>query len=425
MTSVAAPNPRAAALRKLQMQFLPEAAAFAFVALMTAQVSEVGPLLVLAQLGIFGLLVVMRPADCLRIFLRWWPLLLTPLIAFASFFWSDLPAQSARYGFQLFFTAFVGVLLANMLPPHRFIAMTFLSMLVFCILSVASRRMGPSVEGLVLVGFTGSKNQMALAAYTLLVSGVATFLLRESPRWMRPAALFGGLVAVYILATTSSASAFLLAGLAAPGLIALHLTKRMAPAVRVAILGFAIIVAIPIIFLAPEIEAAINYFLFDTLGKDPTLTGRTHLWAHAVDLISRRPIEGYGYQAFWLGESPESVGLLRWAGVADGRTFHFHNTYLQLGVDIGYLGMVTFAGAILAGLFAGMRQYILHPTTATAWAFVMFLGIAVLSFTELVLAPMLPRTLFLYACVVYLFWSPQPAAQPAPRRVYRKTWAAG
>ena len=421
MTIAAAPASRAAAFNKLRNQFLPESAAFVFVALMTSQTGN--SLFVVIQLAFFALLVAARPADCLSIFLRWWPLLLTPIIAFMSFAWSDMPAVSARYGFQLLFTAFAGVLIANMLPLHRFIHMIFLSMLAFCVLSIASRRMGHSIEGPVLIGFTGSKNQMALAAYTLLVSSIATGLLRQTPAWMRASAAAGILVGLGILAGTKSASALVLTGITVPGLLAIYFTQKMTPATRMSILIVAVIVAIPIVFLAPEIEAGINDFMYHTLGKDPTLTGRTQLWAYAQELIERRPVQGYGYQSFWFGESIELTTILRWAGVVDGRTFHFHNTYFQLGVDIGIVGMLTFAGAIVATLFAGMRRFVLHPTTATTFAFVMFLGIAILSFTELVMAPMLPRTLFLYAFAVYLFSKPPPPVAAPSKRVYRKSWA--
>lgn len=421
MTVTTANAGRAAAFNKLRNQFLPETAACVFVFMMTNQMG--GSLGVVIQLGFFGLLIAARPTDCLQIFLRWWPLLAAPIIAFISFTWSDLPAVSARYGFQLLFTAFAGVLIANMLPAYRFVHMIFLSMLVFCIVSIMSRRMGPAIDGLVLVGLTGSKNQMALAAYTLLVSAIATGLLRQTPPWMRAAAAAGILIGLFVLAITKSASALVLTGIAVPGLLAIYLTQKMTPAARMSILIVAVIVTIPIIFLAPEIEEAINYFLFNTLGKDPTLTGRTQLWAYAQEMIARRPVQGYGYQSFWLGDSLEVLSFLHGAGVGDPRSFHFHNTYLQIGVDIGYVGMIAFAGAMIAILFGGMRQYVLNPTTSTTFAFVMFLGIAVLSFTELVMAPMLPRTLFLYAFGVYLLAKPPPPAAPPPQRVYRKSWA--
>ncbi len=419
----AATNTRAAALHKLQTQLVPEVAGGLLIALMTMQLPVLGPLPVVAELGLFGLIIAARPAESLQAFLRWWPLLLTPLLAFASFIWSDLPAASARYGFQLLFTAFAGVLIATLLKPHRFIVVLFLSMFVFCLISIASARQGVSTSGMVLIGLTGSKNQMALAGFNLLIPAIAVALMAESSKWLRLLAIPGSLIGLFVIATTSSATAVLLAAAAVPGLIALHVMQRFTPAARVGSFLLITLIAIPLIFLAPEISNGIDTFMTDVLGKDPTLTGRTYLWAQAEQLIERRPVLGYGYQAIWLGESADTLGLLRWAGVSDGRLFHFHNTYLQVAVDTGYVGMAAFVAFVIAAAVAGFGQAIWSPTTATSFFFLNFLLAVVLSFTDVILAPMQPRTLLLFVCAIYLFWRPpNPGAQR--QRIYRKSWSA-
>jgi|CXWL01.1.fsa_nt_gi exopolysaccharide production protein ExoQ len=418
----AAINTRAAALHKFQTQLLPEVVAGGLIILMTMQLPELGPLPVLAQLGLFALLIAARPAESLQAFLRWWPLLLVPILAFASFIWSDLPGASARYGFQLLFTAFAGALLAVLVPPHRFISVLFLAMFVFCLLCIASGRQGDSAHGAVLVGLTGSKNQMALAGFNLLVPAIAVALMRQSPNWLRLLAIPGALLGLLVVAITASATAFLLTAAAAPGLIALHLMQRFTPAARVGVFVVLAVIAVPLIFLAPEISNAIDTFMWEVLGKDPTLTGRTYLWAQAQQLIEARPILGYGYQAIWLGESADTLGLLRWAGISDGRSFHFHNTYLQVGVDTGMIGMVVLIGTLAATGFAGVRQAIFTPTTATSFFFLSFLLTIVLTFTDVVLAPMQPRTLLLFAAAVYLYGHVTKPAEPR-QRVYRKSWA--
>lgn len=414
---------RAAALHKLQTQLLPEAATALVIVLMTMQLPFLGPLPVLAMLGLFGLLVAARPAEALSTFLRWWPLLFVPLLAFVSFLWSDLPAVSARYGFQLLFTAFMGVLLARLVPPHRFIIMMFISMFVFCLLSIASRKQGVSVDGMVLIGLTGSKNQMALAGFNLLLPSIAVALMTQTPRWIRLAAIPGALLGLLVIAITSSATAVLLAAAAGPGLIALFIMERFTPAGRVGAFLVVGIIAVPAIFLAPEISNAINTFMSEVLGKDPTLTGRTYLWEQAQQLIERRPLQGYGYQAIWMGESADTLGLLRWAGISDGRSFHFHNTYLQVGVDVGLIGVAVLAATFAWTIFAGVRQAILAPNIAASFFFISVVLAVVLSFTDVILAPMQPRTLLLFACAVYVLARPPAQPQAAPRRVYRRSWA--
>lgn len=51
-------------------------------------------------------------------------------------------------------------------------------------------------------------------------------------------------------------------------------------------------------------------FLLNLLGKDASLTGRTEIWTAVLHSISRRPLLGYGYQAFWLGLEGESYHVI-------------------------------------------------------------------------------------------------------------------
>jgi exopolysaccharide production protein ExoQ len=50
--------------------------------------------------------------------------------------------------------------------------------------------------------------------------------------------------------------------------------------------------------------------LVSLLGKDLTLTGRTQIWSAVMDSIAKRPLLGYGYQAFWLGLEGESYRVI-------------------------------------------------------------------------------------------------------------------
>lgn len=83
----------------------------------------------------------------------------------------------------------------------------------------------------------------------------------------------------------------------------------------------------------------ISAFAFQILGKDPTLTGRTDIWAAVLDKISERPWLGYGLNGFWhglYGESADVVRALRWD------VPNSHNGYLDLVLQIGLVGLAIF-----------------------------------------------------------------------------------
>lgn len=88
----------------------------------------------------------------------------------------------------------------------------------------------------------------------------------------------------------------------------------------------------------------LKFIVVDTLNKDMTLTGRTDFWPIIVDKINQRPILGYGLSGFW---QP-------WRGAGDPggdiivaktqfQPAHSHNGFLDLGLELGWLGVALFA----------------------------------------------------------------------------------
>ncbi|MGA7521123.1 MAG: O-antigen ligase [Acidobacteriaceae bacterium] len=82
--------------------------------------------------------------------------------------------------------------------------------------------------------------------------------------------------------------------------------------------------------------------VFALLGRDPTLSGRTDLWAFAADAVRQRPWLGYGYSAFWVGPGGDAIrAAVGWDAP------HSHNGLLDLSLDIGLLGVVLFLICLL------------------------------------------------------------------------------
>jgi O-antigen ligase len=76
--------------------------------------------------------------------------------------------------------------------------------------------------------------------------------------------------------------------------------------------------------------------LIASLTSDPTYTGRTEIWAFALDNIAKKPITGFGYGAFW-----ESVF---YGGGADATTWvnratDAHDGYLNTALESGLPGL--------------------------------------------------------------------------------------
>ena len=90
--------------------------------------------------------------------------------------------------------------------------------------------------------------------------------------------------------------------------------------------------------------------VFNALGKDATLTGRTVLWPQIIYVMSRnKTLLGYGYGMFW--NDPKAVALVH-AGFAENSFFGqmtagSHNIILELWCNDGLVGVGAFYIALL------------------------------------------------------------------------------
>lgn len=81
------------------------------------------------------------------------------------------------------------------------------------------------------------------------------------------------------------------------------------------------------------------------LGKDPTLTGRTTIWAAVMMSILKKPLIGYGYKAFWqglTGESANPILAMKWPGLS-----YSENGVLDLWLDLGGIGVALYVCVFL------------------------------------------------------------------------------
>lgn len=398
------------------LQYVPDFLAAMIILFMPMRLFGIGPVTALIWISCAGLLIAYRRQTFARTMLHWWPLMLMPMMLFLSFIWSDAPGISARYGFQAMITCILGVFLANVLSPTRFAIAMCLGMLVFCVASVIDGRQGLSETGMVLVGLTGSKNSMAFAANMLLSASVAVLFLPGMHRVLRLLAGFGAVLGVYLVMITASVTAVILSIALVCLFVAMCVMQRFSPAARAATIIVALAVISPLAFASDEITEMVHTFMREVLHKDPvSMTGRSYFWARADELISQRPLLGYGFQAIWMGDSSDTLGLLRAAGVSDGRTFNFHHTYRQAAVDIGLIGAGMLVVALIASVIAAIRQFILTPTVATSFAFSFLMITLAKSFTELIIGAFTLQTVLLFACCTYAFWRPQTQGQPVRR----------
>jgi exopolysaccharide production protein ExoQ len=99
------------------------------------------------------------------------------------------------------------------------------------------------------------------------------------------------------------------------------------------------VVLLTLLLLIAPVAAVSPGFLFDLVGKDSTLTGRTDIWGYAIPYIYQRPLLGWGYAAFWSTDNPaawEIANALHWFAP------EAHNGLLELLLSGGLIGTAWF-----------------------------------------------------------------------------------
>lgn len=95
-------------------------------------------------------------------------------------------------------------------------------------------------------------------------------------------------------------------------------------------------VSIPAVFflyLILSVGLGLAGSMAQAVGKDPTLTDRTQIWAVLLNMHTN-PIIGTGYESFWLGSRLEWF----WHFSGQGQLNEAHNGYLQTYLDLGLIG---------------------------------------------------------------------------------------
>lgn len=211
-------------------------------------------------------------------------------------------------------------------------------------------------------GVTTGKNLLGM---TCLVCGLASlwmFLLAyELPKSKerRRRMLAHGAILLMVLwlfhqaNSMTSLSCFLLASLV------MLFIRRAKPTPNPLRIHFAVTSVILLSLFALFLDS--SGVLVKDLGRDPTLTGRTDVWKAVLD-NSANPLFGAGFEGFWIGERLGKV----WATIGPGGQGlqEAHNGYLEIYLNLGWLGIALFAFLMITGYRRIVRAFRNCPDVA-------------------------------------------------------------
>ncbi|MGD2109613.1 MAG: O-antigen ligase [Phycisphaerae bacterium] len=138
--------------------------------------------------------------------------------------------------------------------------------------------------------------------------------------------------------------------------------------------------ALPVVLAVALSLGGWVYFLgaseaFSPTGRHFTLRLRTYAWSYAWQMFREKPITGHGQGGFVLaGDSYASEDVLDDPLVLETRIAHVHNEWLEIMADLGLVGFLLIAGAMVFTFRAGMVTLNSSPDTDTRWALCGLLG---------------------------------------------------
>lgn len=261
------------------------------------------------------------------------------LLPLLSVLWSSGRDLSAKYGLYFILSMLLAVYLAERLSPeHQMQALWVLAMLTV-IASIAAAVFFPAFgidhrtgRGNEWEGIFPGKNVCAMMLFFLLMP---TLLVPAKNLLPRIAKVCTVLLLLLVIGMTRSVTGEIVTASYLVFVAAIKLLGNFKRRDRLVLGILFVIVAVTVLGVAwANLDNVAAFF-----GRDPTFSGRTQIWAAVMHSISKRPLLGYGYRAFWQGMNGESANVIIATGWKMG---YAHNGFLELWVELGAVGLGLF-----------------------------------------------------------------------------------
>jgi O-antigen ligase len=332
------------------------------------------------------------------------PLLLLALI---SSEWSILPDVTVRRTIALGFTTLFGLWLAARFTWREVVGLVAGASVVLALGSYIAALLAPGfgvhsdIHPGAWRGLWYEKNTTgAIMAQGALACACASVLSpARRTLWLVGTALCAGLV----LLSTSTTALLALLIVGAGFVTVAGLRRGGALAVTTSWIVLVVTgVAAGLYAFAPEL-------VFEALGKDATLTGRTDIWGAVLRRVQERPMLGYGFGAFW-EDKGGPVGFVH--AEVDWSAPTAHNGWLELLLGLGWTGVALFGLQLLVVATAAVVSLRRGPESYWALLFLSLFALFSLSESTIMQQNNLSWALYVMTAAK-LFMSREAALAPA------------
>ena len=293
-----------------------------------------------------------------------------------TMFWSVDSGITMRRSVALMLTTMAGLVLASRFTWEEMVQRIAFAFLILCLITILVAVTNPA-RGIMHEVHIGAwrgpwveKNYLGGMMTKGLIAAICAFAMRPERWWLWvPTAA----LCLFLVIMSTSKTALLISLMSIAIFIALRIFRRFpilrAPLVYMIVLSTAAFVTF--LTVAPEVA-------FGLIGKDPTFTGRTDIWAWLTASIKQNWLLGYGYGAYWkdpLGPSYWVRTALQW-GVPSA-----HNGWIDLWLAGGLVAVVLFGFYMIMVLVLSIDR-VFRGGTETYWVVLSTLMFIAFSLSE-------------------------------------------
>lgn len=336
---------------------------------------------------------IVRRKQFIRVVKRDILLLLLVGIAITSTFWSTFPDITLRRSLALIGTTWFGMYVATRYNSREILKILVWTLSIGALLSVVFVVALPGF-GLSMGAWRGIYQHKNLLGRLMAVNAVLLLLLKPNKRIHQWAlwAFVGLSIGLTLMSTSKGALLFLLVIIT---LLPLYKALRWKYTIAI---PFAITVLLVNGSLMIWVLDNLENILVNQLGKDMTFTGRTQIWEAAFQMIEKRPLLGYGYSGFWQGWNSPSELIL---SVTSWAAPNSHNGFLDLCLDLGFVGLVVFMLGLLVNFIRAVKQARLSKTAEDLWPLVIITSTVLFNLNESAILKQNDFSWILYVLAVF------------------------
>lgn len=347
----------------------------------------------------------------LRVLAKGWFLWLLVAMMIASLGWSLTPSftiESVRG--EVIPTAIFAAYFASRFNPREQMQLVAITLAIGAVLSLFYAIAIPSVGRHVGDKFAGAwkgiytqKNNFSTTMTLTIMAFLSFVLLTKSrrTRWLSGIGLAGS-IGMILLSTSKSGLIIFIAMTLFVLTVRLFRWQGRRSVLLLDLVGLGTLAAVAGLSVTWQ-DIVIG------LGRDPTLSARTYIWAGSIEQIMQRPWLGYGRAAFWVPNSlpARQVGALAKSG--DFVPAHAHNGFIDVAIELGLVGFGLFMlGLLLTYILAVRRAYqAARPEDLWPFAFLSLMVVSNLTETVLMNRVSMYWVLYMVTFLSLRYWPPR------------------